>query len=170
MIDPTELTEIWDQYADRLLLISRSMGASAEDAVQEAFVALARQASMPEDPLAWMVTVCRNYQRTVYRRTLRRRKRESEVGRHGWFDREVNVVDSRLDARSVTEALMKLSSPTREIIVMRLWGEMTFDAIADVVELSRATVHREFRQGLATLKNNFETESQAQSMRLCHDR
>ena len=38
MLDPDKLTEIWDQHADRLLLIARSIGGPAEDAMQEAFV------------------------------------------------------------------------------------------------------------------------------------
>lgn len=173
MIDPAQLTEMWDQHADRLLLIARSTGDSAEDAVQEAFVALARQSEMPRDPLAWLVRVARNHQFQIRRGERRRRDRETRVGRYGWFDREVNVVDSRIDARRVTEALMRMPSPTREIIVMRLWGEMTFDAIAEVVEQSRATVHREFHSGLETLKRQFDTVSttgsETDSMRLCHE-
>lgn len=169
MIDAAKLTEIWDACADRLLLIARSMGESPEDAVQEAFIALARQDTPPDDPLAWLVTVARNYQRQLHRRNRRRRERETRVSRFGWFDREVNLVDSRMDARSVTEALLRLPSPRREVIVMRLWGEMTFEAIAEVVELSRATVHREFHAGLESLKQTFETKMEPPSMRLCHD-
>lgn len=172
VIDAATLTEIWDRHANRLLLIARAMGGSAEDAVQEAFVSLARQSEMPDDPMAWLVRVARNHQLQLRRGERRRRQRESRVGQYGWFDREVNVADSRIDARSVTEALMRLPSPTREIIVMRLWGEMTFEAIAEVVELSRATVHREFHGGLQALKRTFETEQEStpDSLRLCHDR
>lgn len=170
VIDAATLTNLWDQHADRLLLIVRSMGDSAEDAVQEAFIALARQSSLPADPLAWLVTVARNHQREHHRRNQRRRKRETKVSRHDWFDREVNVVDSRIDARSVTEALMRLDSPTREIIVMRVWGEMTFEAISEIVDLSRATVHREFHRGLEHLQQTFAPESCNDATRLCHDR
>ncbi|MEM8666396.1 MAG: sigma-70 family RNA polymerase sigma factor [Planctomycetota bacterium] len=169
MIGASDLTATWDQFADRLLLIARSMGGSAEDAVQEAFIVLARQPEMPDNPLAWLVAVCRNLQRESHRRERRRRARESRVGRQEWFDRDVNLVDSQLDAGAVTEALMRLSSPTREIIVMRVWGEMTFESIADVVELSRATVHREFHDGLKKLKLTFDIEPQPESMRLCHE-
>ena len=37
-LDPNQLNEAWDQHADRLLLIARSLGEPAEDAVREAFV------------------------------------------------------------------------------------------------------------------------------------
>jgi len=33
-----QVVEAWDQHADRLLLIARSIGEPAEDAVREAFV------------------------------------------------------------------------------------------------------------------------------------
>ncbi len=170
MIEASKLTEIWDECADRLLLIARSMGESAEDAVQEAFVALARQASLPDDPLAWLVTVARNHQRQCHRREQRRRQLETKTVQTAWFDRQVQSVDARIDASSVTDALLTLASPTREIIVMRLWGEMTFESIAEIVELSRATVHRDFHAGLAELKQLFATESQPPTRRLCHDR
>ena len=52
MLDPETLTAVWDQHADRLLLVARSTGGPAEDAVQEAFVALATQTQLPDDPMA----------------------------------------------------------------------------------------------------------------------
>lgn len=169
MVEAEILTELWDEYADRLLLIARSIGGPAEDAVQEAFVALAAQTELPRDPLAWLVRVTRNRLLQWHRRSLRRRKRESLAGRQSWFAVDIVHVDQQLDSREVTSALLTLKSPEREVIVMHLWGEMTFDAIAEVIGGSRASAHRAFQRGLRELQGRFNHESNTDSRRLCNE-
>jgi len=169
VIDAATLAEIWDDNADRLLLIARSMGGPAEDAVQEAFVSLARQSELPDDPMAWLVRVTRNRLLGWRRGNRRRRNRETIVGQRSWFDREILCVERRLDGREVTRGLMALPSPDREIIVMHLWGDMTFESIAGVIGISRASAHRAFVRGLETLKGQFVRESSPDSIRLCHE-
>ena len=169
MIDATTLAEIWDAHADRVLLIARSIGGPAEDAVQEAFIALATQSGLPDDPMAWLVRVTRNRLLQWHRGNRRRRVRETCACKHSWFDCDVLAVDQRLDAREVTAALIALSSPEREVIVMHLWGEMTFESIAKVIGVSRASAHRAFGRGLESLKEKFDCESKTDSMRLCNE-
>ena len=165
MIDPNTLAEIWDAHADRLLLIGRSIGGPAEDAVQEAFIALASQQVLPQDPMAWLVRVTRNRLLQWRRGNQRRRDREAWVCELPWFDCDVLSVDQKLDAREITSALLALSSPDREVIVMHLWGEMTFESIAGVIGGSRASAHRAFGRGLESLKMKFNRESEIDSMR-----
>ena len=169
MTDPNTLAELWDAHADRLLLIARSIGGPAEDAVQEAFVALATQHALPRDPMGWLVRVTRNRLLQWQRTNRRRRNREAAVSDLPWFDCNVLSVDQELDAREVTAALLSLASPEREVIVMHLWGEMSFESIAEVLGGSRASAHRSFRRGLATLKTRFNRESENDSMRVCNE-
>lgn len=169
MIDATSLAEIWDAHADRLLLIARSIGGPAEDAVQEAFISLATQAQLPDDPLAWLVRVTRNRLLQWQRGSRRRRARESVVSVVEWFDCDLLRVDRQLDAREVTAALQRLPSPDREVIVMHLWGEMSFESIAEVIGGSRASANRAFHRGLERLKSEFQGESKRDSMRLCNE-
>jgi RNA polymerase sigma-70 factor (ECF subfamily) len=169
VIDAATLAEIWDAHVDRLLLIARSIGGPAEDAVQEAFIALATQSQLPDDPLAWLVRVTRNRLRQWHRSNRRRRDREARVCDHRWFDSEILSLDEKLDARAVTAALSALSSPEREVIVMHLWGEMTFESIAAVMGGSRATAHRVFRRGLETLRKRFNSDRELDSIRLCNE-
>ncbi|WP_404306167.1 RNA polymerase sigma factor [Neorhodopirellula lusitana] len=154
LIEAATLSKIWNEHADRLLLIARSIGPGsdvtlAEDAVQEAFVRLASQPELPDDPMAWLVRVMRNQILQWHRSRGRRRCRESCVSRADWF--QVDISES-IDAATATAALMKVQSPMREIIVMHLWGDMTFESIAKVMELSRASTYRRFQSGLETLK------------------
>lgn len=169
MIDAKTLAETWDSCADRLLLIARSFGGPAEDAVQEAFVALASQSRLPDDPMAWLVRVTRNQLMTWQRSGSRRQKRELAVSQANWFEAEVLRVEQRIDAHAVSSALIAMASPQREVIVMHLWGEMSFEAIGRVLDMSRASAHRSFQQGITTLKNKFEMKSEPPSMRIYHE-
>jgi len=132
----------------------------AEDAVQEAFIALATQSALPDDPLAWLVRVTRN-QLLQWRRSHGRRQRR-EQNRDArrepaatWLMHPQLAIDRQLDGRAVTEALVHLPDEQRQIIVMHLWGEMTFDRIAGVLNLSRSSVHRLYSRGLEQLKQRF---------------
>ncbi len=158
MIDATTLAELWGEHADRLLLVARSIGGPAEDAVQEAFVALASQNDLPADPMGWLVRVTRNRLLQWHRSSKRRRTRESAAATQVWFDCQSMSAQQRLDAAEVTAALQALPSPEREIIVMHLWGEMSFASIAGVVGGSRATAHRAFGRGLQTLQQKFNPD------------
>ena len=169
MLDPDELTEVWDQHADRLLLIARSIGGPAEDAVQDAFVALATQNQLPDDPMAWLVKVTRNRLLQWRRSRSRRRTREKNCTNVPWFDCDIQLIDQKLDAKKITAALQEIASPNREIIVMHLWGGMTFDAIAKIVGGSRAKAHRNFQRGIETLQKQFNDTSKSPIPSLVHE-
>jgi RNA polymerase sigma-70 factor (ECF subfamily) len=167
VIDATSLAEVWDACADRLLLIARSHGGPAEDAVQEAFIALVGQSQLPDDPMSWLVRVTRNRLMQWQRSHQRQRRREVLAVQANWFESEVIQVDRRIDGRRITAALQQLPSPQREIIVMHLWGGLTFDAIGQIVDMSRASANRSFHQGLDVLRNQFCAEHD--SVRACHE-
>jgi RNA polymerase sigma factor (sigma-70 family) len=161
VIEAEQLSDIWEANIVRLMLIARSIAGRdnglAEDAVQEAFIALAQQDMLPDEPLAWLVRVTRNQLLQWHRGKQRRNKREEIAGERAWFSTTVSSIQQQLDAQEVTLALQSLPSPEREIIVMHLWGEMTFESIAKVVGGSRASVHRAFQRGLTTLKTQFNS-------------
>lgn len=170
MIDPLQLREIWNAHSDRVTLIARAMAdpadsQEAEDAVQEAFIALATQTALPDDPLAWLVRVTRNrllqWRRSRGRRQRREQQRDAQREPTAtWLMHPQLAVDRRLDGRAVTEALAQLPQDQRQIIVMHLWGEMTFERIAGVLNVSRSSVHRLYGRGLEQLKQRFNpTES-----------
>ena len=160
---PQELQRLFELHADRLVLIARSLGEPAEDAVQEAFIALASQKSLPDDVFAWLVRVARNRLIQWQRQAKKRRDllREHSV-QQDWFDGEVVWIDRRLDAKEVTQALCEIEPTTREVIVMHLWGEMTFDQIAETTGLSRSSAHRAYQQGIERLRSAFSSTDSTQ--------
>lgn len=158
MIDPVTLRDVWQTHADRLVLIARSTGEPAEDAVQEAFLALATQDELPDEPVAWLVRVARNRLLQWRRGEQRRQQREQTAAGERWLQPPQDAVEMRIDAAEATEAMRRLPDVEREIVVMHLWGELTFEVIAEVVGGSRATAHRRYTSGLKRLQQILDPE------------
>jgi DNA-directed RNA polymerase specialized sigma24 family protein len=59
-IGPEVLGRLFDEHAAALALFARQWCDTAEDVVQDAFVALARQVPAPDRPVAWLYRVVRN--------------------------------------------------------------------------------------------------------------
>jgi RNA polymerase sigma factor (sigma-70 family) len=154
-IGPEMLGRLFDAHAAALRLYARQWceGPDADDAVQEAFVSLARQAVLPDQVGAWLHRVVRNAALSAARCRNRRRSREAKVSSgEAWF----SSVDDQLDAQSATRYLAELDQESREVIVARLWGGMTFDQIAQLQGCSLTTAHRRFRDGLSRLHERLE--------------
>ena len=147
----------FDAYAARLVLYARQWLApgEAEDAVQEAFVSLLGQRRSPDNVRAWLFTAVRNASVSSLRAHLRRRRRERvrAVEKDAWFEPRP---DELIDARAAQEALTVMPDDQREIVTLRIWGQMTLREISDVVDTSPATALRRYRQGLATLRAHLE--------------
>ena len=155
MIDPTILHQLWTENVDRLLLVARSIGEPAEDAVQEAFVRLAVQPALPNDPVAWLVRVLRNQLLAWHREGTRRRRREqARVTERPWFTEETLPGSDELSSTEVARNLRQLEDDARQIIVMHLWGSLTFQPIAEILGSSRSTVHRQYQRALADLRTH----------------
>lgn len=152
---PEDLAETWRRCSSRLLLIARAIGEPAEDAVQEAFLQLAKQSPTPCDPFAWLVIVTRNQLLQWRRSGQRRRKREQRPDHRNWFDQDQLQIESSLDAMQVTRELERLDPEQRQVIVMHLWGELSFDQIAEVTGSSRSTAHRTFQSAIKTMRQKF---------------
>ena len=50
------------------------------------------------------------------------------------------------------EALEGLDSPQRDVIVLKIWGGMTANEIAEALEISPNTVASRYRYGLGALR------------------
>ena len=56
-ICPIKIAELFDRHAGALELYASTWTKHAADCVQEAFIALAAEPTMPERPAAWLFTV-----------------------------------------------------------------------------------------------------------------
>ncbi len=136
--------------AAELILYGRALGLThgeAEDVVQETFVALLRLEKEPEVPEHYCVRSYRN-RALNYRRSLwRRLTRELESRR--WFERGVGESPAE---RLAMRGLAALPGDQREVIVLKIWHEMTFEEIGELLAISPNTAAGRYRYGLQKLK------------------
>ena len=123
----------------------------AEDVVQEALTALLAERRPPGDPVAWMYRAVRNAAIDYARAASRRRQREQIVAqeRREWFE---SRQDSLIDAKTAERALRNLSAESREIVVLRIWGDLGLQQIAKIVQASVSTVHERLQDALAQMR------------------
>lgn len=157
MLSSTELSELWTKHSAALLLVAKGHCASvipglAEDCVQDAFIKLASQTPPPKCAVAWLMTCVRTTSIDAIRSYKRRQRRETVVAAESplWFDTPSGTYPD--DTIELQNALQQLDSETRDIVIGHLWNEMTFRQLANVIELSSATIHRRYEQGLEQLK------------------
>lgn len=144
-----ELAALIDRHSPALVLFARQRCDSPEDVVQEAFCALAAQHSPPTDPAAWLFRTVRNRSLDVGKADRRRKRREAAVSAGAWF---TEPRAHALEAAEAVDALKALPDELREVIVLRLWSDLTLEQVAAAVGCSVSTVHRRYEAGLSALR------------------
>jgi RNA polymerase sigma-70 factor (ECF subfamily) len=146
----------FSQLAPGLLLFARQWArsaADAEDIVQEAFVRFWRkQHDIANRGLLYAMV--RSIALDSLRRDSRRARRESAVVSES--DRTVQPMFEIEDEtqRALVAALDLLPNEQREVLVMKIWNELTFAEIASALEISQNTAASRYRYALAALKKN----------------
>ena len=160
---PEQLGELVDRHAAALVLYARQWCDCPEDVVQTAFLKLVRARTRPDNLLPWLYRVVRNGAIDASRAARRRHKYEAAAADTApkWFSPSYDP--SGLDARSAALALADLPAETREIIVMHLWGGLTFEQIAQALTSSAATCYRRYAAGLDALRTRLGAESPAKT-------
>ena len=124
--DSERLSRWFDAHSARLVLYARNWldAGSAEDVVQEVFLRLLGASHSLVDEKAWLFTAVRNAAISAKRSLARRGKREEKAmqGRPDWFE---SRAEDLIDAAAAQEALSRIPSEQREVILLRLWGGLT---------------------------------------------
>jgi len=157
MSDLARLTQLVAERAAAMALYARQWldAASAEDVVQEALTALLTQPRAPDDPVAWTYRAVRNAAIDHARAASRRRRRERIVAaaRREWFE---TAADSLIDGQTAEQALRRLPPEHREIVVLRIWGDLGLAQIGRIMHLSVTTVHERYAWALEQMRNELE--------------
>ena len=74
-----------------------------------------------------------------------------------WFDPDAG---SPLDAESTAQWIEQLPDIQRQIVTARIWGDLTFEQVAEVVDRPTATVFRLFREAIDTMRQNLRTNEE----------
>ena len=145
---------LYEAKASELIIYGRALGLShgeAEDVLQETFVALLKLAERPKQPEHYCVRTFRNRALNYHRSLWRRLTREWESLR--WF--EGIPVESPAERHAI-RALADLPPEQREVIVLKIWHDYTFEEIGTMLGLSPNTAAGRYRYGLQKLRISLE--------------
>jgi RNA polymerase sigma-70 factor (sigma-E family) len=142
------------RYLVRLAVLLVDDVASAEDVVQDAFVALHRRTGALRDPdaaLAYLRTTVLNRSRSVLRRrqVARKHLRVAEPEASAPADHDVIV---REEHRAALSAVRRLPRHQREVLVLRYWSGLSEREIAQTLGISTGAVKSAASRGLAAVQ------------------
>ena len=149
----------FERHGPKLLLCARQWTrslADAEDVVQEAFVRFwRRQRQLGGEPDALLFTSVRRAAIDLARTNARRGARELLAD--GGLEDTGPIFETPLegdDRREAIEfALRQLPLEQREVLTLKIWGELTFEQIAAQLEISPNTAASRYRYALAGLRD-----------------
>lgn len=153
VIDLPALYQAHWRYLVRLASLLVDDTASAEDVVQDAFVALHRRSADLRDPdaaLAYLRTSVVNLARSVLRRrqVARKHLKVAEPEATAPADHDVLVRDEH---RAALRAVQALPRHQREVLVLRYWSGLSEREIAQSLGISAGAVKSAASRGMATL-------------------
>ncbi|HWW02871.1 MAG TPA: sigma-70 family RNA polymerase sigma factor [Candidatus Acidoferrum sp.] len=145
---------LYEAKGRQLLLYGRALGLShgeAEDVLQETFIVLLQRAEPPSKPEHYCVRSFRNRALNHRRSLWRRLTRELESKR--WFERPPEAGPAE---REAMQALARLPAEQREVIVLKIWHEYTFEEIGELLAVSPNTAAGRYRYGLQKIRSHLK--------------
>jgi RNA polymerase sigma-70 factor (ECF subfamily) len=153
------------QHGSRLLMFARQQTrteADAEDVLQDAMFRLWRSgmtelgedgSAQPSLPGAF--TQIRRSAIDQARKNIRRANREDRALEMGemtdivWFD---NTLEQDERAAAIETALKTLPDYYQEVITLKIWGDLTFEEIAETLDIPMNTAASRYRYALEKLR------------------
>jgi len=152
---------LYQEWADRLLLFARQQTpslADAEDVLHEAFVHVwSKREAFPSISPGLLFTQIRRCAIDRSRKQARRGRREqayAELQDPGWFSQ-----DSKFSSEAeLQQAIKKLPPEQQEVLILKVWGDQTFEAIGKTLDISPNTAASRFRYGIEALRRELKQE------------
>ena len=148
-VTPEKLGKLLDRYWPVLVKWIGGAREGAEDIVQVAFIKLAAEEPEPTNCVAWLFTVTKRLAINENISHSKRRTRESHAG-----TQKTQNVDSP-DELELQDLLNILEEREREIVIAKIWGELTFDQIGSLSGDSKASVWRIYQSGISKLREAY---------------
>jgi RNA polymerase sigma-70 factor (ECF subfamily) len=153
---------VWlDEHGGALLLLARNWVAShadAEDIVQEAFMRFWRSRASVEEPVAYLYACVRHCAQDWQRGRQRRQHRELAVARPEADSLFVAPVEQNERRLAIEAALRELPTNQAEVLVMKIWGGLSFPQIAAALEIPSNTAASRYRYALSKLREQLRAE------------
>ena len=163
MAGSTEEWTTWlDQHGAALVLFVRQWVpncADAEDIVQEGFVRFWRSRKRATDPAAYLYACVKHCILDWRRDRKRQSRREMAAARPEAETFFHSPVEQDELCASVAAALHSLPENQREVLVMKIWGGLSFPQIAEALRISANTAASRYRYALVKLREQLAEES-----------
>jgi RNA polymerase sigma-70 factor (ECF subfamily) len=158
---PADDWQTWfDRHGAALVLLARQFvnsRADAEDIVQEAFVRFWRSRERVTDPAAFVFTCVRRCALDWQRSRRRLANREQQAARPE-AERQFADTEDTERRTAIETALRELPSEQSAVLVMKIWGGLTFAQIAAALEIPTNTATSRYRYALAKLREALAKE------------
>ena len=155
-------TDWLGKHGPQLLLFARTQtrcGSDAEDLLQEVVVesSVKSKGNPPDLPLVYATH--RRRAIDLARKNDRRAAREEIAAEESdayWFD---NNIDQKEIAQVIDQAIKKMPQKFREVVMLKIWSELTFAQIAETLDIPLNTAASRYRYGLEILKRDTNLNS-----------
>jgi RNA polymerase sigma-70 factor (ECF subfamily) len=147
-------SEWFHEWGGRFLLFARQQSgclAEAEDILQEAFVDVWRRRELFAEIRPGLIfTQIRRVAIDRARKNQRRQQRESAFAVEN--EPQYFTASSEFPGTELHNALRQLPADQREVLVLKVWGEQTFESIGETLEISPNTAASRYRYGIEKLR------------------
>jgi RNA polymerase sigma-70 factor (ECF subfamily) len=155
----TPNTNDWSAWLDAhgaaLVLFARQWAPAvgdAEDVVQDAFLRFWKARHRAADPSAYLFACVRRAALDWLRSDRRRTKREERAARPETAS-VFQFAPEQAERRAMIEAALgRLPEEQRAVLVLKIWGGLTFPQIAAALEIPANTAASRYRYALAGLR------------------
>jgi RNA polymerase sigma-70 factor (ECF subfamily) len=162
MVDDAEQWRGWlAEHGPAAVLLARqwlSNRSDAEDVVQEAIIRFWRARHRASDPTAFLYACVKRVALDYRRAGARRMRREESAYRpenQPQFESSAEEVERHA---AISLALAELPEEQRAVVVMKIWGGLSFPQIASALEVSPNTVASRYRYALNKLQQKLAAE------------
>jgi len=162
-----DLERLYGEHAQALFAFVLNLlrhEADTRDVLQELFVKVARHPRLLQgvkEPRRFMLRLAHNLAiDLVRRRAARDRNYEQLAAEDGALFAPSDAPDEKIFASNLAEALGELPQEQRAVVHLKLWEEMTFEQIAETLDISPNTAASRYRYALDKLRAR---------LRLIHD-
>lgn len=159
---PSELEDFVEEHGPRWRLIAAQWSDAPDDLVQEALLRLIREEPKPDNAFAWMIRVIRNLAMSQVRRQTVRSKHRDQLQSHEQT-RHARTGSDGSEWLDIEIALQQLSPNVRKAVVLKIWGNLKFVEIANLLDCGTTTAHRLYNEGIELLRTLLEDDEATSS-------
>lgn len=158
-----DLSVLMRRYANPLLTFLRRMTGdhhSSEELFQDVFLAIwvqRREYEYPRPFRPWLFGIAANKCRTNYRKRIRQPATDGDelsmVANTGSPHESAVATET---ATIVEQAVLQLPDQQRQVVVMRVWNEMSYQAIARILDCTEATARSHMFHAVNSMRRFLE--------------